>query len=121
LAMGAGAARQDGAGVLDLGDAAEMLGILAGERDDLVEQLGIGHDRALAAIAMPSASRVQTSQIRISSVGLPTPGRRSHHSLLPSSISPAATSTARWRSYSPQLSNSSGRPVRGSSANTAMR
>src|SRR5438094_70794 len=58
LAMGAGAARQDAAGVLDLGDAAEMLGILAGERDDLFEQLGIGHDRALAEIDQPGIDAV---------------------------------------------------------------
>ena len=49
-------------------------------------------------MAMVSSSRVQTSVIRISSVGKRAEGRRSHQILVASSISPTLTrvSTVRW-------------------------
>src|SRR6266436_8969864 len=50
LAMGAGAAGEDVAGVQHLVKAAEMTRILINERDHFVEQLGIGEDRAAAEI-----------------------------------------------------------------------
>ncbi len=70
---------------------------------------------------MVSSRRVHMSMIRISSVGKRTLGRISHHIFVPSSISPALTSTSRWRWNSAKLSNRSGRPVRGSSFQTARR
>ena len=149
--------------------AAEELGILGDQLQDLFQQIGIGHDLALAEIDQPlvdavalrppavlvdqhggvappalvaaaqapehaqeaaidrrhrdavSSRRVQMSVSRSSSVGKRTLGRTSHQSLLPSSITPALISAFRCRSNSPKLSNCSGRPVRGSSSNTARR
>src|SRR6185437_3742539 len=50
LGVRAGAAREDGAGMGDLRRAAEMGGVLGDEGDDLLEQIGIGHDGAPAEI-----------------------------------------------------------------------
>ena len=50
LAVGAGAAGEDLAGVRDFGEAAEMAGILVDQRQDFFEQIGIGDDRAAAEI-----------------------------------------------------------------------
>ncbi len=66
--------------------------------------------RNSAAIDKVSSSVVQQSVMRISSVGKRSLGRRSHHSLVASSISPAPTRMSTWRRYSPQLANRSGVP-----------
>ena len=50
LAVGAGAARGDLAGVLELGDAVEPLGVLAHQVDQLVDQVGEIDQFALAEI-----------------------------------------------------------------------
>ena len=48
LAMGAGTTSDDVARVLNLPDAVETLGILAYQRDDLVDQFRVGYPLALA-------------------------------------------------------------------------
>ena len=68
-----------------------------------------------------SSIRVHTSVMRISSVGTRALGRMSHHSLVASSIRPAATRLATVRSYSPALWKVSGSPERGSSSITESR
>src|SRR5215472_16545438 len=74
-----------------------------------------------AAIDNESSSVVQLSVMRNSSVGKRALGRRSHHNLVSSSISPAPTRMSTWRRYSPQLAKRSGVPVRGNSSKSARR
>ena len=59
--------------------------------------------------------RVQTSVMRISSVGNFPDGRISHQILVASSMIPLRTSTSTVRWNSPKLSKRCGSPVRGSS------
>src|SRR5262249_37012767 len=66
-----------------------------------------------AAMHTASSTRVQTSQMRNSSVGYFQLGRTSHHSLVPSGIELVRTSDSTRYSSSAQELNSGGMPERG--------
>ena len=58
LAVGAGAAGDDGPRVLDLGGAAERLGVLAQQDQQLVDQVAERHQLALAEIEQRAGNAV---------------------------------------------------------------
>src|ERR1700744_1783464 len=74
-----------------------------------------------AAMAMVSSSRMGMSQTRTSSVLKNGWGRMSHQIFLPLSMQPVLTGRFTNVSYSDQLANVSGMPVRGKRSNTLQR
>src|SRR5688572_10266374 len=75
----------------------------------------------LADMHNASATRVQTSQTRNSSVGYFQCGRTSHHTFEPSGMQPVVISVWRKCWYADHDAMYGGSPVRGNARNTAER